>query len=129
MDNSVLLRVNAFECYLARELNILDEGTIGYAIAYDFLETTVRRIRCYINFNAPALAPRDANLPEDFCQHCSQAREQYLLRVASFLRQQAKRYHSSDGSFWEDLRAQLMNLSSFADALRQGTAKELLFPR
>lgn len=92
--------VGRFEKYLDLELQLLKAEGVTYYIVYEFLETTLKRIKLYIQENMGR----------------NQERELYLGRVAAIVRHQAARYDWTDGSFWEDFTGKL---NSFAEEIPQ----------
>lgn len=101
-------RVKAFEAYLSKELEILDDETVGYLIVYKYLRELGIRVRRYVKYNFPS--PKglpSAELIKEFTRY----RNEYREGVAGVLLEMSASYSPADGSVPEDIGEMLRKLS------------------
>jgi len=102
--NWVSKQVSMFEQYLDREIDILKLEGMSYYIAYEFLETIVKRIKMYIGQNASNHPPEiPEKWPEEYRQKWLLENKDYLSRVENIFEMYSRRWEPMDGSFWEDV--------------------------
>lgn len=119
------IKVSEFGAYLQKELEILGQQGITYAIAYDFLKTSIGRIKLFISAGAPFVPKsKDAKdfSPVDI-KKFRQQRSEYLSRVAEIIQGRANSYDPLDGSFWESVGEELNKLAKTIKA-RKGTKEK-----
>jgi hypothetical protein len=125
IDQQLFSKVRQFQAYLDLEIVILEDEGVTYAIAYDFLNTLVQRVRLYLNQNAPGAPPGafPADFPEDHREQSQRCRFDYFTQAAIILAERAKQFHPQNGSFWEDVREELLKLSEFVQELQHSEAE------
>jgi len=116
-DDYVDAKMDAFYEYFQEEMAVLSQRGITFQIFYDFLCSSIRRIKLVIREAVPAIL-KEEEFGKEKAQEFATYRTEYLLRVAAIIKEEANCHSPADGSVWESLSEQLMKLAEEVESDR-----------